>query len=116
MPNITIGNTEMPKTKKITYGRTELSKTVTTADGTEYRELVGEKSVITCEWDYVPAAIINEIFAITGYVMVAHPDIDGNWTTTEMKISKPKVSLFRFVNGIPVWHGVKLTLTGRRVL
>ena len=106
----------MPITKKVQYTEEELSNTSTTADGTDFVDIVGYKPKIICEWDYIPQNILLSLFSLKGFVEVKYPDIDGTFKTDTMRISiRPSVSIFRYVNGTPVWHSIQITLTSRTV-
>ena len=122
MTQITISNgvttITMPRIKKITVGGAEVAKEVTMASGKMVKDIIGHRAVINAEWDYVPAAtmaaLIN-LLRVGGYFTVGYPDPDGTDHSEDFSISVPAPGIFKFVSGVAMWHGVKLTMTAQEV-
>lgn len=109
----------MPKIKKITVGGSEVAKEITMASGKMVKDVIGHRTVIDAEWDYVPAATITALVTMLragGYFTVSYPDPDGTYKSGFFSINYPKNKIFKFVDGIPMWHGVSLTMTAQEVV
>ncbi len=109
----------MPKVRKVSVGGAEVAKEVTMASGKMVKDVLGHRTVITAEWDYVPAATMAALINLLrtgGYFTVGYPDPDGTDKSGAFSISYPKPGIFKFKSGVPMWHGVKLTMTAQEVV
>jgi hypothetical protein len=109
----------MPKVRKVSVGGKEVAKEVTMASGKMVKDVIGHRAVIAAEWDYVPAntmaALVNLLRA-GGYFTVGYPDPDGTDKSGSFSISYPQNKIFKFVSGVPMWHGVQLVMTAQEVV
>jgi len=123
LDKITISNgvttITMPRTKDITSSDSEVSKVITMASGKTVKEMIGFRAVVTAKWDYVPVATITALQTMLragGWFTVGYPDPDGTDKSIKMSISMPQPKVFKFVNSVPMWHDVSLTMTAQEVV
>lgn len=108
----------MPRTKKISISGQEVANEVTMASGKTVKEMIGFRTKITAEWDYVPASTIAALHTMLrqgGYFTVGYPDPDGTDKSGKFSISYPTSKIFKFVSGVAMWYGVTLTMTAQEV-
>ena len=109
----------MPRTRKVTDAGAPEYKEIKMAGGKLVRELTGFRPGFRYEWDYVPAASISELTAMLrtgGFFIVEYFDIDGTDRSGIFSVSYPSVEVFRFRNGIAVWHNCSLTILSQEVV
>ena len=110
---------EMPRVRKITVGGEEVANEITMASGKRVKEMIGHRTVVTAEWDWLPAKTITDLHALLrqgGYFQAEYPDPAIGDATGMFSISYPETKIFKF-NGIePRWHGVSLTMTAQEVV
>lgn len=109
----------MPKTKKITVGGEIVSDTVEMASGKIVSEIKGFRTAITAEWDYIPAsdmALLTTMLRKGLFFTVGYPDPDGTDKSGKFTISIPTPGIFKFVNGVAMWHEVKLKMIAQEVV
>lgn len=123
MDKITISNgvttVTMPRTKKVSDAGSPEYKEVKMAGGKIVRELIGFRPGFKYEWDYVPAADIAALATMLrtgGFFTVGYFDVDGTDGSGTFSVSYPSVEVFRFRNGVAVWHNCSLTIMSQEVV
>ena len=109
----------MPRTKKITIGGENVCKEKTMASGKNVRDVVGHRVIVDGEWDYVPAATMTALITLirTGaFLFVEYPDSTGDDADGMFDVSVPSPGIFKFVGGVPMWHGARLKMTAQEVI
>ena len=110
---------EMPQVRKITVGGEEVANEITMASGKRVKEMIGHRTVITAEWDWLPAQTITDLHALLrhgGYFLVEYPDPAVGDAAGMFSISYPETKIFKFNGTEPRWHGVSLTMTAQEVV
>ena len=108
----------MPKTRKITASGDLVEVETAMASGKLVSDVIGHRAVVTATWDYVPAATMAALTTMlrTGaYLTVGYPDPDGTDKSAKFKISIPSPGIFKFVSGVPMWHGISITMKAQEV-
>lgn len=108
---------EMPRVRSINVGGEEVSNEITMANGKKVKEMIGFRTVINAEWDWLPAEIIRDLHDLLrqgGYFEVEYPDPTGTLTGM-FSISYPTSKIFKFYGDEPRWHNVTLTMRGQEV-
>jgi hypothetical protein len=108
----------MPKVRKVSVGGAEVAKEVTMASGKMVKDVIGHRTVVEAEWDYVPASTIATLHSLLrqgGYFSVGYPDPDGTYKSGSFSVSYPTSKIFKFKNGVAMWHSVSLTMTAQEV-
>ena len=123
MNQITISNgtttITMPQIKKIEVGGEEVCNEITMAGGKLVKEMIGFRTVVSAEWDWVPAATMRSLVTLLrggGYFTVGYPDPDGTYRNGKFSVSIPSIGIFKFKDGVAMWHGVQLDMTAQEVL
>ena len=108
----------MPRIRKITVGGEEVCKEITMANGKLVKEMIGFRTVVSAEWDWLPANAIKDLHMLLrqgGYFSVEYPDPASGDSAGMFSISYPETKIFRFSGTEPRWHGVKLIMTAQEV-
>lgn len=109
---------EMPKTRYSITAEEESTET-TVMSGKIVKDVLGYRTVINVEWDWVPADELSRLVRLirTGkFREVEYQDVDGSMKKEYFKISQPQPEVFTFEkDGTAVWHNVKLTMTAQEV-
>ena len=119
MDNIVIGGIEMPRTKTIEIGGEYESKETTMASGKIVRDVIGWRTALTAEWEWVPAGLLAQLVPIARsgqFVTIQYPDSIGTYTSGVFSIESGEQKVFKFVNGEPMWYNVQLTATAQEVV
>lgn len=118
---ITISNgtisVTMPRVRAVEVGGTEVAKTAEMASGRMVKDVLGYRTTILAQWDWVPAATITSLLSLLrsgGFFQVSYPTPEGGETNT-FEVDYPTVGIFAFMDGAPVWHGVTLWMQGQEV-
>jgi hypothetical protein len=107
----------LPRTKQISVGAQEISKSVTMASGKLVKDIVGYRASVKASWDYVPASAVAALVGILrggGFCFVEYPSPSGD-ASGYFEIDYPTMSVFGFKNGIAVWHDVTLSMSAQEV-
>lgn len=107
----------MPRVRNITVGGIEECVEVEMASGKRVKEMIGFRKKVIAVWDWVPANKMRDLHLMLrqgGYFTVNHPDIDGEGNGV-FSISPPESKVFKYRDGEPFWHGVKLTMISQEV-
>ncbi len=110
---------EMPRVKKITVGGEEVAKEIQMASGKKVKEVIGHRTVVSAEWDAVPAetmAALHTMLRQGGYFTVSYPDPAEGDVTASFSISYPTSKIFKFNGAAAYWHGVSLKMTAQDVI
>ena len=108
----------MPRIRKITVGGEEVCKEIKMANGKLVKEMIGFRTVVSAEWDWLPAGTIKELHQLLrqgGYFFVDYPGPalrDSAWI---FSVPYPETKIFRFSGTEPRWHGVKLVMRAQEV-
>lgn len=119
LDNIVIGGIEMPRTKTIEVGGEYESKETTMASGKIVRDVIGWRTALTAEWEWVPAGLLAQLVPIARsgeFVTIQYPDSTGADTSGVFSIEIGEQKVFKFVNGEPMWYNVQLTATAQEVV
>lgn len=119
LDNIVIGGIEMPRTKTIEIGGEYESKETTMASGKIVRDVIGWRTALTAEWEWVPAGLLAQLVPIARsgeFVTIQYPDSTGADTSGVFSIEIGEQKVFKFVNGEPMWYNVQLTATAQEVV
>ena len=119
LDNIVIGNIEMPRTKSIEIGGEYESKETTMASGKIVRDVIGWRTELTAEWEWVPAGLLAQLVPIARsgeFVTIQYPDSTGEDASGVFSIEIGEQKIFKFVNGEPMWYNVELTATAQEVV
>lgn len=91
----------------------------TMAGGRRVRDIQGFRPKIILAWEYFPAEELSKLCTLLrkgGFFKVRYPDQDGSEREGYFSADYPTTEVFEFVNGEPVFYGVKLNLTAQEVL
>lgn len=123
MTQITISNgtttITMPRTKKVIDAGAPEHKEIKMAGGKVIREMLGYRSGFTYKWDYVPAATITALTTMLrtgGFYTVGYFDLDGTDKSGTFSVSYPSFEVFKFVNGVAMWHNCSITIKAQEVV
>lgn len=123
MTQITISNgtttITMPRTKKVSDAGTVEAKDIPMAGGKTVREVIGFRKGYKYTWDYVPAATITALSVMLrsgGFFTVGYFDIDGTDGSGTFSVSYPSLEVFKFVNGLAMWHNCSITIKAQEVV
>lgn len=119
LDNIVIGGIEMPRTKTIEIGGEYESKETTMASGKIVRDVIGWRTELTAEWEWVPAGLLAQLVPIARsgeFVTIQYPDSTGEDASGVFSIEIGEQKVFKFVNGEPMWYNVELTATAQEVV
>lgn len=108
---------EMPRVKDIKIGAEEVANTVTMASGKVVKDMIGYRTTIQAEWDYVPAATLTALAVLLrqgGFFFVEYPAPTGD-ASGMFEVEYPSMEVFQFKNGVAVWHDVELRMTAQEV-
>ena len=109
---------EMPKAR-YSLSAEEVSTETTVMSGKIVKDILGYRTVLNVEWDWVPADMLSKIVKLirTGkFREVEYQDIDGTLKKEYFKISQPEPEVFTFKkDGTAIWRRVKLTMTAQEV-
>lgn len=109
---------EMPKAR-YSLSAEEVSTETTVMSGKFVKDILGYRTVLNVEWDWIPADTLTKIVKLirTGkFRDVEYQDIDGTLKKEKFKISQPEPEVFAFKeDGTAIWRRVKLTMTAQEV-
>lgn len=109
---------EMPKAR-YSLSAEEISTETTVMSGKIVKDILGYRTVLNVEWDWVPADMLSKIVKLirTGkFREVEYQDIDSTLKKEYFKISQPEPEVFTFKeDGTAIWRRVKLTMTAQEV-
>lgn len=120
--NITIysGNESivMPQVR-YTLSAEEESDETTMMSGRIVKDILGYRTVINAEWDWVPASDLVKLISLIrsgSFLETEYQDVDGQTKKEKFKFSQPEPEVFTFQkDGTAVWHTVKLKMTAQEV-
>ena len=119
LDNIVIDGIEMPRTKSIEIGGEYESKETTMASGKIVRDVIGWRTELTAEWEWVPAGLLAQLVPIARsgqFVTIQYPDSTGADASGVFSIEIGEQKVFKFVDGEPMWYNVELTATAQEVV
>ena len=119
LDNIVIGGIEMPRTKSIEIGGEYESKETTMASGKIVRDVLGWRTELTANWEWVPAGLLVQLVPIARsgeFVTIQYPDSTGEDASGVFSIEIGEQKVFKFVDGEPMWYNVQLTATAQEVV
>lgn len=110
---------ELPRTRNIETTEDMVYSEMTMASGKTKMDIKGYRPGFTAEWEWLPSGLLNQllpILRIGGYFKVDYPAPTGEDKTGYFRIEVGGQKIFKFVNGAPMWYGLKLTFTGQDVV
>lgn len=110
---------ELPTTRNISFTQKEISQETEMASGKLVKDIRGHRPVIVAEWDWFPSEKLIELLSLLrqgDYLFVQYPDPISGAAEGFFSISNPEVKIFKFVNGVAMWHSVVLTFTSQEVV
>lgn len=118
---ITKGTTtiEMPRVRNVKVGGKEVCKEVEMASGKRVKEMIGFRTVVNAEWDWLPAKTITDLHLLLrqgGYFFVEYPDPAVGEASGTFSVSYPETKIFKFYGMEPRWHGVSLIMESQEVV
>lgn len=119
MDNIIIDDIEMPRTKSLEIGGGYESKEATMASGKIVRDVLGWRTELTANWEWVPAGLLAQLVPIArsgAFVTIQYPDSTGTDTSGTFSIEVGNQKIFKFIDGEPYWYNVELTATAQEVV
>lgn len=119
LDKIMIAGIEMPRTKSIEIGGEYESKEITMASGKIVRDIIGWRTELTAEWEWVPAGLLAQLVPIARsgeFVTIHYPDSTGADASGVFSIEIGEQKVFKFVHGDPMWYNVQLTATAQEVV
>lgn len=99
-------------------GSRKVVKEVEMASGKLVQDIIGSRTILNCEFEYIPAvdlANLVKIIRSCHYLDVEYQDVDGSIKTEKFKVSEPQPEIFKFVDGIAIWVNVSLRMEGQEV-
>lgn len=108
----------MPDTRKITIGGESVFREAQMASGKIVRDEIGFRTIITAEWEYVPAKKTTDLHALLrggGFFKVTYPDPALGDTTNVFSIEPPETRVFKFIKDTPMWAYITLVFTAQEV-
>lgn len=109
----------MPVTDVISVGGESVYNEVTMASGRKVRDIIGYRRTITAEWDLINASDMVSLLAMIksgAYLFVEYPDPELGDSSGYFDIKCSPLTLFKFTNGVGVWHNVTLAMTAQEVV
>ena len=108
----------MPRTRKVSDAGSMEYKEITMASGKRVQEMKGFRPGFTYKWDYVPAATIMALITMLragGFYTVGYFDLDGTDKSGVFSVSYPTHEVFKFKEGVAMWHNCTLTISAQEV-
>ena len=108
----------LPRTRNIIIGGDQKYTEIEMASGKRVRDIVGYRTKVTAEYDYIPSKDLITLQSIARkctYVTAEYLDVDGR-KSMKCSINIPESGIFQFKNDIPVWHKAKLELVAQEVI
>ncbi len=109
---------KMPKAR-YTLTHEEESEETTMMSGKIVKDILGYRTVIDIEWDYVPAEDLAKLVKLVRggeFLEVEYQDTAGESQREKFKISQPEPEVFTYLSdGTAVWRSVKLKMTAQEV-
>lgn len=118
MEKIIIAGIEMPRTRSLEVGGSYEAKEKTMASGRIVRDIIGWRTELTAEWEWVPAGLLTQLVPIARsgkFVEIQYPDSVGEDASGMFAIEIGSQKIFKFRGGEPYWYGVELTATAQEV-
>lgn len=110
---------EMPRVRNVRVSGQEVAREIEMANKKMVKEMIGFRTVVKADWDWVPAKTITDLHALLrqgGYFQVEYPDPVIGDAVSMFSISYPETKIFKFNGAEPYWHGVSLTMTAQEVV
>lgn len=112
-----IDGIEMPRTRSIEIGGTDVSIETTMASQKLVKDYVGWRVTIKAQWEWIPAATLTALIQSVKsgrYLPISYPTPNGD-ASGNFKVTIGNQKIFKFKNGEPMWYNVSLTATGQEV-
>lgn len=109
---------ELPRTN-YRIGGDEVKTSTQMASGKIVEDVIGYRIKIMASWEYIPDSEIKKLHKYlreSTLLKVGYHDIVNGDTSGMFRISYPDTGIFKFLNGIPMWYGAKLTMVAQEVL
>lgn len=119
MNHIRLETIDLPLTKSLTIGGEEVGNNIQMASGKMVKEIIGFRTILKAEWNYLPQSTITELHRLLrkgGFFHVQYPDPEKGDASGMFSISMPQSGIFRFKYGKPVWKDISLEFTAQEVV
>ena len=111
---------DLPKTRDIQADGEQVFEETTMISGKTVMDITGYRPRFTARWDYFPNNLLASVLNLIrqgGYFPVELTDDTGKTEISLYKVTQSGgASVFKFVNGVPMWHGVSLQFTAQEVI
>lgn len=110
---------DLPRSRKITYMEEPVVYETEMANGKIVQDIMGVRPVFAVQFDYMPTEILQEVITLLrvgGFFTVVYPSPTGEATGVFKITEDAGQKVFKFVNGEPMWYGMKLNFTSQAVL
>lgn len=109
----------LPSVRDVKNGGENVCKEIQMAAGNFVQYIQGYRPGFSATWDYFPADLLADLTGLLrrgGYFKVDYPDLDGADKSGYFKITQSQMGVFRYKDGVPIWHGLTLTFVSREVV
>lgn len=110
---------QLPVTRDIKMSGEMEYEEVTMVSGKRVMDVRGYRDGFSAHWDWFPATALNSVLSrirAGGYFRVDYPSDDGTDATGYFKIEQSSgTTIFKFVDGVPMWHDVTLQFTAQEL-
>ena len=110
---------ELPVTRDIKMSGEMEYEEVTMVSGKRVMDARGYREKFTAHWDWFPSVQFNTLLTwlrVGGYFNVNYPSETGDASGFFKVEHTSGTTIFKFVNGVPMWHDVTLEFTARDVI
>lgn len=109
----------LPKTRDITTSGQMLYEETEMMSGKIVMDIRGYRNGFSANWDYFPAATLTSLLQMIrqgGFFKVEFSGDEGVNVTGYYKVEQNGgMSIFKFVDNFPMWHGLSLDFTAQAV-
>lgn len=109
----------MPRTKKVSDAGELVYTEKQMASGLRVRDIKGFRPGFKYEWDFVPATTATALMQLLrtgGFFTVNYFDVDGADKSGTFSIDYPSPGVFKFKDGVAMWHGFTLAIKSQGVV
>lgn len=109
----------LPQTRDITTSGQMLYEETEMMSGKIVMDIRGYRNGFSANWDYFPAATLTSLLQMIrqgGFFKIQFSGDEGVAVTGYYKVEQTGgMSIFKFVNSVPMWHGLSLDFTAQAV-
>lgn len=110
---------ELPRTKNVETSEDMVYTETEMASGKFVMDIKGFRPGFTAEWEWLPSGLLEKLLPMLrkgGFFNVEYPSSEGTIQKDLFKIETSGQKIFKFINGSPMWYGLKLTFTSQKVI